>query len=375
MPHQTADNDNEPVLRVRSVPDLLSLVPVTLGFEPKESLVVIATAGRYPGFTARVDLPPRSRVADETGAMADYVTAAAVSQGCTRVAVVVFSSRREPAATVAAATAGMIERAGVALFDVLRTDGGRYWSLMCRDDSCCPPDGTPYDPLSTQLRAQAAVAGRAVVPDRAALAARFAAPTGADRTAARAAIRRAEDAAVDLLGLRGRHQWRHPTATVEQEALPRGATRVDALLDQLLGPDATNPLLVAAAVSPDRAAELAVWCSMLPVRDLAWSRMSRSDAARHLALWTEVARRVVQPYEPAVLCLTGFAAWLSGDGASAWCALDRCARVNRSYSMAGLIAEILQNCVSPDEWVPIPRDVVLEACRGSIPVIARAPGG
>ncbi len=149
-----ADQDDEPVLRVRSVPDLLALVPVTLGFEPTESLVVIAAAGRYPGFTARVDLPPRSKVANATGQMAEQMTAAVVSQGCTRVAVVVFSRRREPAETVASTTAELVERAGVELYDVLRTDGRRYWSMMCRDESCCPPEGTPYDPWSTPLRAQ-----------------------------------------------------------------------------------------------------------------------------------------------------------------------------------------------------------------------------
>jgi len=357
-----ADEDDEPVLRVRSVPDLLALVPVTLGFEPTESLVVIAAAGRYPGFTARVDLPPRGKVANVTGQMAEQMAAAVVSQGCTRVAVVVFSRRREPAETVASTTAELVERAGVELYDVLRTDGRRYWSMMCRDESCCPPEGTPYDPWSTPLRAQAAVAGRAVAPDRAALAARFAAPGGDERAAARAAIRRAEDDAVAELGLRGRRQLRHLTPGEQGSALPRGAVRVDTLLDVLLGPDGTDPHLVAQAVTGEHAATLAVWCAMLPVRDLAWSRMSRPDAARHFALWTEVSRRVVPPYEPAVLCLTAFAAWLSGDGASAWCALDRCALADRSYSMAGLVAEILLNCVSPDEYLPLPRDVILQAC-------------
>ena len=46
-----------PALRVRSMSDLLSLVPVVLGFEPQESLVITAVAGFRPGFHARVDLP------------------------------------------------------------------------------------------------------------------------------------------------------------------------------------------------------------------------------------------------------------------------------------------------------------------------------
>jgi len=75
-----------------------------------------------------------------------------------------------------------------------------------------------------------------------------------------------------------------------------------------------------------------------------------------------VSRRAVFPYEPAVLALAAFAAWLSGDGASSWCLLDRCARVAPRYSMAGLVAETLERCLPPDTWDPIPRPVVRAAC-------------
>ena len=68
---------------------------------------------------------------------------------------------------------------------------------------------------------------------------------------------------------------------------------------------------------------------------------------------------MVPPYEPAVLSLAGFAAWLSGDGASAWCAVERAEAAAPHYSMAALLRETLTRCLPPDVWRPPPREVVL----------------
>lgn len=371
-PARSDQRGDRPVLRVRSVADLLALPPVTLGFEPTESLVVVAVAGRHPGFQVRVDLPRRGRAEHDGPALAEQVTAAVASQGCTRVAVIAYSARAA-AARVAEVTARRCERAGMQLLDVLRCDGRRYWSLLCGDERCCPATGTAYDSRATSLRAEATLRGRVVAPDRAALAARFAAVRGPERSAARRAVQSVEDEVVAVLGLRGRGQVRRPTAQVTSAAAAVGAPRVDVVLQRVLHADrsadragdgrgAESATTIGGAVSAERAALLAVWCSFIPLRDLAWSQMSRGDAASHLALWTAVTRQVVPPYEPAALALTAFAAWLSGDGASAWCALDRCARVAPTYSMAGLVRQTLERCLSPELWVPLPREAAWNAC-------------
>jgi hypothetical protein len=120
-------------------------------------------------------------------------------------------------------------------------------------------------------------------------------------------------------------------------------------------------------MSDAEAAQLSVWCSLVVVRDLAWSRISRADAGRSVTLWSAVSRRVVPPYEPAVLSLAGFAAWVSGDGATAWCAVDRALAADPGYSMARLLEEALARCAPPDVWVPPPRAVVLSALRTARP--------
>ena len=52
----TADQTSPTTLTARTPEDILAVVPVVLGFEPTESLVML-TFGSDPPFHARVDLP------------------------------------------------------------------------------------------------------------------------------------------------------------------------------------------------------------------------------------------------------------------------------------------------------------------------------
>lgn len=365
---------DRPVLRVRSLPDLLSLVPVVLGFEPHESLVVSALAGARPGFQVRVDLPPPGSD-DLVATLGDQVAAAFRAQNCTRAAVLGFTGDAR-AETTLRSVGDRLDDTGINVVDVVRVDAGRYWSLVCDDPRCCPPDGVAYDPRANRLRAEATLAGIAVAPDRAALVARLAACSGEQAVRMRVATAAAEREVVDALGLQGRRAVARPPRAAIRAGARLGAARVDRLLDRLLdglldGPtggsadgwSAGSPVVWAGRPA-DRltdadAATLAVWCSIICFRDVAWSRIDRAHARHHFDLWSAVARRAVPPYEPAVLSLAGFAAWASGDGASASCAVDRALAADPGYSMARLLGDALVRCVPPDVWVPPPRAVIL----------------
>jgi len=385
LPDQRRPRGGGPVLRVTTMSDLLSLVPVVLGFEPRESLVITTVAGSRPGFHARVDLPDPADTASVT-ALAMQAAAAAAAQGCTRVAVLGFTSDAADESSLHR-VADAVTAAGIDVVDVVRTDGSRYRSLHCRDPRCCPAGGVRYDPRSSVLRAEATLAGIAVAPDREALAARFARCSGQSAERMRSATRAAEQEVVAALRLPDLRALAHPPRRAVRPAEARGTARVDALLDRMLdrmrdqrrdrqalvrpgrdhtpadasaGPDPTTAASAAIDARLDAdAASLSVWCSVICFRDLAWSRIDRTSAGLHLAVWSVVARRVLPPYEPAVLSLAAFAAWASGDGASAWCALDRALTADPDYSMARLVEDALTRCVPPDVWVPPPRNVVL----------------
>jgi hypothetical protein len=55
---------------------------------------------------------------------------------------------------------------------------------------------------------------------------------------------------------------------------------------------------------------------------------------------------------PPSLTLTGFASWLSGDGALALIATERALAIDPLYPMAGLLLQMLELGVPPSSWRP-----------------------
>jgi hypothetical protein len=87
----------------------------------------------------------------------------------------------------------------------------------------------------------------------------------------------------------------------------------------------------------------------ISTRDALWDDMSRENSTSHMAIWTDLTRRSPDEVRAAPASLLGFASWLHGDGAKAWCALDQ-VPVDRPYSMAAIVASALQNGIHPREW-------------------------
>ena len=87
----------------------------------------------------------------------------------------------------------------------------------------------------------------------------------------------------------------------------------------------------------------------ISTRDALWEDMSRENSTSHMAIWTDLTRRGPDEVRAAPASMLGFASWLHGDGAKAWCALDQ-VPADRPYSMAAIVASALQNGIHPREW-------------------------
>src|SRR5690606_31620965 len=88
----------------------------------------------------------------------------------------------------------------------------------------------------------------------------------------------------------------------------------------------------------------------LRVRDAAWSVLRHARARQHVDFWADVLRRSPDQLAAAPAALLAYAAWQAGDGALAWCALDRCTEVDPDYSLAALIGQLLEAAVPPGSW-------------------------
>jgi len=112
------------------------------------------------------------------------------------------------------------------------------------------------------------------------------------------------------------------------------------------------------------AVRMLVAVEAIEIREDLWGQMTRRNAASHVALWTDLTRRAPDEVRAAPAALLGFASWLGGDGAKAWCALDQVPD-QESYPMARLMAAALTAGMSPDQW---------EAQRGRIRGITALAG-
>nr|WP_159540630.1 DUF4192 domain-containing protein [Aeromicrobium sp. 9AM] len=129
--------------------------------------------------------------------------------------------------------------------------------------------------------------------------------------------------------------------TPEREIAALGMRHVQPILDRGLKGE---------RLTDEEVTRFSVWMSTVPVRDEVWGQITVETADDMLRLLTLVSRSVVPPFEPAVLSLTAFAAWLTGDGAQSLIAVERALRADQTYSMARLMLQMLEGGIAPSHW-------------------------
>ena len=194
----------QPRVRVSSPGDILAVVPHLLGFHPARSLVVVGAGslagegrraegvsspsqrsrgpgapgvvpresragGRPPGGAPRVELAFRYDLPDPPGA--------GVAAELARHAVAVLVQRRlqtvigigyGPGALVtpvADALASAVRERGLRLHELMRVEDGRYFSYVCTNPDCCPPEGVRFDVRASPAAAAMTVAGLVAYPE------------------------------------------------------------------------------------------------------------------------------------------------------------------------------------------------------------------
>jgi hypothetical protein len=342
-------------IRVGSPAGILAVVPHLLGFHPSRSLVVLGVSTVMDQVTMafRYDLPdpPDPELTADVVAHAGSVLA---RQGI-GAAILIGYGPRALVTPVIDEAAGAMGHAGVQLREVLRAEGGRYWSALCHDDTCCPPDGVFYDPCSHP----AAVAlneavGHDAYADRAALARTLEPEPGTARL-----IRQATSRALrrtDKLLHRAERMGRDPRVALGQA----GRDAVRSAIDWYRSG--------ARIADRGRLAFLAVMVADLRVRDDAWALMDPVYRGQHLRLWTDILAGAAPELAPAPAALLAFTAWQCGDGALANVALERALTADPDYSLALLLSQAVQAGIPPDEaYPPMTQDEVAASYGEPVP--------
>lgn len=294
-------------LTVRNPDDLLACIPLLLGFVPEESAVVVSLpSGAGPH--ARADVDPGT----DLDQLADALLAPALRHGVDRVAVVVYAELAF-ARRVAAHLEATFAAHDVEVVAVLAADG-REW-VSVRPTTTQPRE---YDALAHPFVAEAVVRGQVVLRSRDAVRAQLLPdPDLVHRVDAVRAATSAPVAPEWVSGCLARH--------LRRGTLP-GADEVALLLHAIATQDG---------------------------RDAAWAWVERAEARRHVELWLRVVRGCPPRQRSAAAAVLAFHAWLAGDGALAWCAVEASQQAAGECSLTVLVEDLLVRAAPPSLWSPL----------------------
>ncbi|MFT4287072.1 DUF4192 domain-containing protein [Nocardioides sp.] len=292
--------------KARTPEDILAVAPVILGFEPEQSVVMLTFGGRH-SFHARMDLPEPADVEDCVSGLLDPALAHAVATAV----FVIYDGSDLVAQRIARALRRRFEAADIEVLEVLHAAGGRYYCPLGRRG--VPAHGVPYDVSAHPFRARAAFGGLVTEPSRAALAARL------------------EPSPSPV-----------PLALIES-AVPLAGPELRDLIEAHLGAE-TLPC-------DEEAAAMLRAVGSAALRHHAWFGISRHEAARHVRLWTDLVTRAPESHLGSAAAVLGFVAWMHGDGAFAWCAVDRALAAEPDNGLAHLVSDMLCSATPPrDDW-------------------------
>ncbi|UFN96777.1 DUF4192 domain-containing protein [Micromonospora aurantiaca] len=310
---------------VHSPADLAAAVPYLIGFHPSDgSVVVIACNGRRIVFAARGDLPAGSEYAHQLDAFADQLIPVVQRQQPLTHVVIIGYGTPDSIDPALRALDGAFVAAGLPVVDLLRAAGDRLFSLICANPACCPPQGTPFDPIASTVAVRATIAGVVVRPDRASVAGQITPVRGAARDAIQRASREAR-IRLEALRVAG--------GTAMYEAGER------AVRDALRRHDA------GARLTDDEVAWLTTLLVNRDIRDLAVGLTE--PHSRHVDFWADITRRAHEPLVPAPATLLAVTAWRCGDGVLAAMAAEHALHIDGSYQFADTVLQALQAGVPP----------------------------
>ncbi|MEU0269152.1 DUF4192 domain-containing protein [Nocardioides sp. NPDC006303] len=286
--------------------DVLAAVPVLLGFQPEKSIVMLTFGGEHQ-VHGRIDLPPPDEVED----CLDSLLLPAVRHQVRGVLLVLYDSGSRFGVKLARRLAERLAECEIDLIGCLRVQDGRWFDPLGFHG--VSEDGVPFDVGAHPFRVQAVYDGHLVRRSRIELAASIAAV---------------------------------PEAVAETEvALEQASSMKIYEVGRLVDDAVAGTMLTAAQI-----ASLLLALRDPQRRDAAWGGMTREEARAHVRLWTDVVRRSPDDHVAHPAAVLAFAAWLGGDGALAWCALDRCFASERHHGLGLLVAQMLEGAVPPTAW-------------------------
>ncbi|WP_229070795.1 DUF4192 domain-containing protein [Actinoplanes sp. DH11] len=309
---------DRPTIQINNPFDTAAIAPYLLGYQPHDSLVILAIRDSHILFGANAGLEATqpanlARVAD-----------ALVREHVEAVLLVGYGDHKPIVTAVADATAA-IRGHDIEVLDTIRVADNRIWHPLC-DDPQCQINGVAFDPTSTAAAATATWFGIAVQPSRDAVAATLDPVTGVERDLMTLALDNATTVVNDLID--GDNAAQHVVEFTNDLVVEAITTAI------------TNERL-----ADDRAAQLLILLRIPALRDRALNYVHGDD--HHLQAFTDLTRRASDDLVCGPALLLTFAALQAGHGALARIAVRRALASEPDNELADLLERITAAGISP----------------------------
>ena len=303
-----------------SPPALVASLPYLVGFDPRESLVLVWLRDGEIVLTQRVDLP--SKVRDEWLAALWQHPAAGYAEALIIAAV---SSETDVSHTIHS----VVEHArsqGLRVCDAILVRGDEWQSLICDEATCSCASGQQVAPeIRTAVAAEFAYRGIAPVANRDVL----------------------------ISEVSGRSEESLNTALTRRGIVRPGSRRaIEAWRDRAIG-EAMTWASSTSSPTPTGLARVIAAVQDVRVRDvILWELAQADESSLRTALprWQTAMRVSPESLVASVAVVTAIVAWLTGDGARAAISLRRGLTADPSHPLAHLVDLALSAGLPPRAW-------------------------
>ena len=318
-----------------SAHDLITAVPFLIGFKPADSLVLISTRSGEIGMAMRIDIP--SEISGEEIEM--LVQHFRRDQAQSALLVAYMPPLRSDGDLLLITIGAALMREGISIQESIVVTNGRYRSIICRDQSCCPPQGLSMPTIEdSQYAAEHVIAGIPMPYENISeLIGSLSSLVGFDET-----------------------QWCADVASfaidenlddeIELGILRRdGIESMQLLLDEFrIGRGPTDRNLCARLIGR---------MSDVQVRDFALGIHDEDSYDLYFAMWRELLRIAPPGFIAPISCVVAAMAYENGDGALAQKAVDRAIEDGQSYPLAGLLRRVFNAGWPPQSFAQMRADL------------------
>jgi len=319
--------------------DLLAAIPFLIGYHPEDSLVVVSIKDNAVGMAMRIDYP-----VDLPQGAYDLLASHLQRDSATGALLVAYApNNRSDGERVLADARAALTRIDITTDESLLIQGGRYRSVLCQDQSCCPADGNLIPEIDgSRIAVEHVVAGRAMP----------------------FANLQALTDSIASLPVAAEQRWIDQVKSFQVTSSAQDLTKeqrdgATAVID-LAGEFASGRI----GQDLELTARVIGRLSDIQVRDFALGSHDEESVDTYFQMWRHLMRIAPKGFIAPVASLCAALAYESGDGALAHRALDRALADVNGYSLALLLRRVFTAGWPPASFAAMRRELHPKVCAG-----------